>query len=340
MLNHPIRPRERLVKYDQLRQDDLKIFHERFQLEENQCHRPCPACGEDVGEKSFEKDAFTFCRCENCNCLYVNPVPTEELLGTYYDGSESMEYFHREVLLPSLDTRRDIMRERVLRMKPFVNESDKILEIGSSIGIFVEAAQEQGWHPAAVEINTELVNHLKQEFDIPVYQGFFEQHQGLPQEQNVVVMWEVIEHLLDPERALAKAHSVLAENGRLIFTCPNVAGIEFLAIGPEHELIEAPGHLNYFSIDNVEHLLNRAGFEVEHYETPGILDFVDVMGAIPEDSESIGDRFLTTLAKSTSEADWAAIDNAITTAIQNSRLSGNMFVVARRMKHASIRKCA
>ena len=329
MIEHPIRPRERLVKYAELRKQDLAEFHRQFQHEQNQQYRDCPACGEDDDRADFSKDGFNFCRCRNCECLYVNPVPTEALLGRYYDGSQSMEYFHREVLVPTLDTRREIIRERLKRMEPFVDGNDCILEVGSSIGLFVEAALEKGWNPTAVEINTELVRYLQRHFEIPVYQGFFERLDDLPNNQDVVVMWEVIEHLRDPELALRKAHAVLGDGGRLILTLPNVDGLEFQLIGPDHELIEAPGHLNYFSITTLEKLLSRTGFEIVHYETPGILDLVNIMNAIQAgDDSGIGGRFLTSLAEFASDEEWDAINQAVTTAIQRACLSGNMFVVA------------
>lgn len=329
-MEHSIRPRERLAKYSQLREIDLRRFHDLFCDEKNQDRRCCPACGQDNCSIDFTKDGFTFCRCQPCACLYVNPVPTEALLGEYYDGAQSIEYFHREILVPTLAVRRKIFRERVERMEPFVSADDRILEVGSSIGLFVEAALGKGWEPTAVEINTELVKHLRNTYKVPVYHGFFEQLR-IDDNYDVVVMWEVIEHLREPGTALHKARGVLGDSGKLILTLPNIDGLEFRLLNKEHELVEAPGHINYFSVQTLRVLLERHGFVIEHYETPGILDFVNIMNAVQSGGEqSIGGRLLIALSEVATHEEWQSLNDLITSVLQREKLSGNMFVVARK----------
>lgn len=330
-MQHKLRPIKLMEQYSKLREADLIDFISRFHKNEGHAHRNCPVCSLGQASKSFEKEGFDFVTCDDCGCLYVNPVPTDDLLTMYYDGFSSMEFFHENILKPTEDERKKIFHRRAQDMKPFVKTGDKILEIGSSIGFFIEAALKEGWDVSGVEINSNLVEYTKNKFNVPIYQGMFE-HVSFDHCYDMVVMWEVLEHIVEPYGLLKKIAQALPQGGRFVGTLPNIDGIEFKVCGKDHEMIEAPGHLNYFSIRTLEKLFDRAGFKLIFHSTPGILDFINIMNDIHKrDSGSIGDSFLTQLQGSIPKEDWDEVDATLTRVIQKNKLSGNIFIVAEKL---------
>jgi 2-polyprenyl-3-methyl-5-hydroxy-6-metoxy-1,4-benzoquinol methylase len=331
-MQHELRPLEKMNRYAQLRAADLAAFAVAFSKPENRAFRACPTCGEDRHQPSFNKEGFDFVTCRDCGTLYVNPVPSSALLSQYYDGFQSMAYFHEEILARTLERRRQIFSDRADMLAPFVRPGARLIEVGSSIGLFLEQALGRGWNITGVEINQALVERTRRELGANVVLGFIE-HAELPQEIDMAVMWEVLEHLAEPVAVLRKLASVMRTGGRLALTLPNLDGIEFTACGSSHEMIEAPGHLNYFTPATIERLLQRTGFKVLALETPGVLDFTNVMQEIRRSSSGagIGDKFLLRLIDSLPEADGQELDALVTRLLQKHKLSGNMFVVGEKI---------
>lgn len=331
-MQHELRPLEKMNRYAQLRAADLQAFALAFAQPQNRLARPCPTCGQDHAIPAFVKEGFDFVTCTHCTTLYVNPVPSAALLGHYYDGFASMAYFHQEILAKTLERRRRIFSGRADMLAPFVGDRARILEVGSSIGLFLEQAVARQWNIVGVEINQALAERTRQQLNVEVLTGFVEEIQ-LDEPIDLAVMWEVLEHLVDPARVLQKLAGSMGPRGRVALTLPNYDGIEYSACGSAHEMVEAPGHLNYFTPKTIEQLLGRCGFRLISLQTPGVLDFTNIVQEIRRDaaSQGMGDRFLLRMMDALDDADAMALDSVVTSLLQKYRLSGNMFVVGERV---------
>lgn len=330
-MQHELRPLDKMNQYADLRAADLIQFAADFARVDNQIFRICPTCGESHASLAFDKQGFAFVRCGSCMSVYVNPVPSPAMLSHYYDGFESMQYFHQEVLAQTLERRRRIFSDRADMLAPFVIPGGHVLEVGSSIGLFLEQALARKWNITGVEVNEALVQRTRRELGANVIQGFVEQVR-LPEHIDMAVMWEVLEHLVEPIVVLKKLSQLMGPHGRIAVTVPNYNGIEYSACGSDHEMVEAPGHLNYFTPENIEQLFARSGFKVIELQTPGVLDFTNIIQEMRRCKQPVGmgDKFLTRLVDSISEADSKALDGLMTQLIQKNKLSGHMFIVAQR----------
>jgi len=325
-----IRPIEKMVAYKDLRKKDLEGFLKKFTLEDNQVLRNCPSCNVKNNIFLFEKEGFKFVRCTYCDCIFVNPCPSMDLLSFYYDKSESMNFFHGEVLKNTTHLRKKAFKERVMYLSNFLKKGSHIIEIGSSLGLFVEEALNQGFLVDGVEINRELSDFVRNKYGIKVFTDFFENAE-FTSKYDAVVSWEVIEHVIDPLGFLKKCVTLLKKDGCLIMSLPNIAGIEFKVCGIQHEIIEAPGHINYFSPQTIEVLLERAGFKVKSITTPGILDFNNILNQIsllPHTKADVGSLFLKSIIELADEEEKDNINKIFTSIIQNKKMSGHMIVVA------------
>jgi methionine biosynthesis protein MetW len=91
---------------------------------------------------------------------------------------------------------------------------------------------------------------------------------------DVVVCVEVLEHLFEPQRALAEAHRLLREGGRLIATVPNVAHwrnrLDLALLGrlnPRGDHLSAAQpwrdpHLRFFTLRSLSSLVIECGFRI------------------------------------------------------------------------------
>ena len=77
-----------------------------------------------------------------------------------------------------------------------------------------------------------------------------------------VTMFHVVEHLPDPMAALEAAWHLLAPGGRLVVQVPNAACWQMLLLGERWSGLDIPRHLIDFRAEDLEELLEHAGFEL------------------------------------------------------------------------------
>lgn len=82
------------------------------------------------------------------------------------------------------------------------------------------------------------------------------------QQWDVVVMLHVLEHCLDPMRALRNAHALLRPGGMLIVETPNNACLGMRLSGVSWHWLDVPRHLNFFTPASLEAACRLAGFQV------------------------------------------------------------------------------
>ena len=98
---------------------------------------------------------------------------------------------------------------------------------------------------------------------------------------DIVLHFELIEHLIDPFKFIRSAHKLLNDKGIMYFHTPNILGLDNVALSynkfrPLAHGIFPPMHLNAFSTQNITNFVIRAGFKLKSIETPGNFD-VDIV---------------------------------------------------------------
>jgi len=92
-----------------------------------------------------------------------------------------------------------------------------------------------------------------------------------------IFMYEVLEHLANPSNGLKNIHKVLAENGVLEFSVPNMMYWRCIIrwIVKEKITISARRHINGWRLPEIENLLQEVGFKIRE------IGYVDVGGDVP-----------------------------------------------------------
>jgi 2-polyprenyl-3-methyl-5-hydroxy-6-metoxy-1,4-benzoquinol methylase len=89
----------------------------------------------------------------------------------------------------------------------------KILDIGCSIGIFLLTAQERGFETYGVDISELSAEYARKQFHLNVFSGTLEAAHYPDNTFDIITLWDVIEHVLEPGLLLAEAKRVLKCNG-------------------------------------------------------------------------------------------------------------------------------
>lgn len=272
-LEEEIRP-ERLMtaKQDCVEADRKFILDHRDQWVEV----PCPACDSSGCRFYGKKQGFVYVECESCGTVFTNPRPSLALMRQFYAGSRNYAYWN-EYIFPATEA---VRRERIFRPRAErVAETCRrlglsggvLLEVGAGFGIFCEEIQKESLFDRviALESTPDLAQTCRSR-GLEVIQEPVEDVR-LSERVDVVVAFEVIEHLFSPRQFIQKASELLKPEGLLVLTCPNVRGFDVSTLHMISNTFDHE-HVNYFHTGSLPYLVTRCGFKVLDVQTPGRLD--------------------------------------------------------------------
>ncbi len=216
----------------------------------------------------------TFSYCKACDLGSASPLPPPSAISNFYDLDcyytqgeshiKSVQRLFRDKILTKLAYWAD--KGRPVSAVDFMDRlphSAAALDIGSGGGSLLEDYARLGWTAVGIEPDGSAMSR-KPDRVISVFQGTAE---AIPEDVkgrlfDLVSMNHVLEHCLDPVRALENARTLLKEDG--IFWCevPNCGCYHFETFNICSEMFDAPRHLHFFTTASLRKMLEKAGFEV------------------------------------------------------------------------------
>ena len=226
----------------------------------------CNLCRGERFAHIVTEDGFEVVSCVGCGLVFVaNPPDDDERAKLYSfasgyhqalsDHDRTMAWHAREA-----DANLAVLRRHV--------RAGRLLDIGCSTGLFLNAARNAGWPGQGLEYSPDSSRIAVERYALDVRCG--ELRPGLypPGSFDVITLWDVIEHLPDPNATIALLHDALAPGGWLVLKTPNVDGLyPRLSRRLAGRLnfwghVEPPGHLFQFSAMTLGRMVREAGLEV------------------------------------------------------------------------------
>jgi 2-polyprenyl-3-methyl-5-hydroxy-6-metoxy-1,4-benzoquinol methylase len=230
---------------------------------------PCVVCGSDRYNVSFVKEGFQFVKCCECNLLYVNPQLSEQhVLEDYKDKQSLNEWV--DVLLSEKQQQYD----RQKKYRPALEvlskqypQKGKILDVGCSIGLFLDEARSLGWQPYGLEINRKALRYARETLGLEVHDKLIHETPFKPETFQIISLWGVLEHLSHPRDVLGHCHELLAPGGTLLIFVPNGHSLVTRIMHAKSPTFGGRNHLWYFTPQTLGRLLSEEGFEPGHTYT-------------------------------------------------------------------------
>jgi 2-polyprenyl-3-methyl-5-hydroxy-6-metoxy-1,4-benzoquinol methylase len=179
----------------------------------------CGLCGSEENQFVRRVRGFRIVQCNHCSCIYTNPRVT-------------WKYFQPNIPLPKKLSiyQRDYWPKRKRSADSFwqhassYRQTGYFLEIGCGFGFLLNEARTRGWMTVGMEIAQDEAEWGRQHFDLDIVTSL--QHKHLhPGQFDVVVLWDVIEHIPDVHSLLQDCYRLLRPGGLLFLKTPNGDGL-------------------------------------------------------------------------------------------------------------------
>ncbi len=194
-------------------------------------------------------------QCLQCGLVFMPTDLTPDALAQAYADVQDPTYLaHIQARIRTFDY-------NLKQIEPFLKGARRLLDVGSYCGAFMQCAQKQGLDVVGLEPSRWAAQVSRRRADAPVITGALAQMPDDVGPFDIITMWDVLEHFIDPAAELGHIHRLLDDNGKLIFSTLDISNWFARACGRRWPWY-MPMHLTYFTPHTLADLLARNGFEM------------------------------------------------------------------------------
>ncbi len=219
----------------------------------------CRICGAAAGKVLLNKHGLDVYQCPSCGLAFTHPQP-DCLAEQYNDDYFDLYRRRREFRLRRSDRR--------LGRIELIRRPGRLLDIGCSLGYFVEAALRRGWDAAGVEISPYAAREAR-DMGLDVRTGILQDAHFAAGSFDCVTMWDVIEHVTDPVEHMLEVRRILAADGLVVIGTPDIGHPVFWVKRERWRHLKPGEHIFYFRRSSIARLFEETGFRM--LPSPGVL---------------------------------------------------------------------
>ena len=261
----------------------------------------CPMCGGNAPIPSpYCDEPFRVVRCGSCRLWYLSPRLTAEAMSVFYRGESYFsgkdtgyaDYRKQEKSLRLTFRRllRKISSQGAIR--------DRLLEVGSGLGYFLDEARGYFQYRSGIELSPEAAKCAADLSGATMYDSV----SALPSEAqfDCIVALHVIEHIYEPVAFLRQLARHLAPGGILVLAAPDMGSFWRHAMGRYWPSFKYPEHVSFFDSRTLARLISEAGFSNPR-RLPYLHDFPlsEILGKLGLKAPRLSDRLRLPLPATT-----------------------------------------
>lgn len=216
-----------------------------------------------------QRYGFSVGRCGDCGLSFVLDQIDPAQLKKMYSDKEGFKHFNDAMINEKVYNRHDMALQEIRQWLQETTNFPRLLDVGAGSGEFLNMAREFGFEIEGNEISEEAISIAEQRYDIAL------RPQPLEKDErtdffDVVTMWGLIEHVVEPLSILNQAFRLLRGGGILYIYTPvwclyDDIGLGFSRFCGWTRLLDRRitlAHLQLFSIGAMHKVLTAIGFDL------------------------------------------------------------------------------
>ncbi len=239
----------------------------------------CLACGLQ-GRFWTRKAGRDIWHCLHCRLVWVpEGLVVSESGASIYEGETPVFLQDGNEVYYLDDTNLLSCRQKLEWVSGHVRQGARLLDAGANFGHFLSIARAR-FSAVGVDLSRAAVQWSREHFDVENHAAsIYDLPTDLCGPYEAVTLFDVIEHVPDPGRAIDALKGVLAPGGHLFLSTPDAGSVVARAMGSRWHYLDPIQHIVLFNRKNLSELLDRSGFEVigvrtlgHHYRMGYVLD--------------------------------------------------------------------
>ena len=147
-------------------------------------------------------------------------------------------------------------------IKQYGKDSGRLLDVGCSVGFFLEVAQEIGFDVQGVELSSEAIAMAKEGIREKISHADANEHiRRYGSCYDLVTAYDIIEHTQAPQAFLNDLYSALESGGIVAITAPDTDHWLRYVMGGSWSMLQPMQHTFLFSRRAIKVMLSKAGFQ-------------------------------------------------------------------------------
>lgn len=230
----------------------------------------CQVCGSKERDLKFQDGPIQVVCCRSCGLVYVTPRLFGEALTAVYGAG------YWQSSNPKVRGYANYASESALYLKTFgkrmalvqrwLPARARVLDVGCAAGYFLRVMQDHGHDVHGVELSAAIAGEAQRALGADrVHIGTLDEARVAmgyqPASFDLVTMWDVVEHIPEPQPVLRTLRELVKPEGRLILETQNVRSRWARLLGRRWHHYKHDEHLYHFDPSTITRLLGDCGWK-------------------------------------------------------------------------------
>ncbi len=232
-------------------------------------YNTCKVCGSSI---ELINEKYNLGQCNNCKLVFCLTIFSQDEFIKVYDDLYNNKDLHYKIhsvvqynmLLENKKIKIGFHRSKLLKKHVLNKKCKSVLEIGSGVGLIGSYIRKHDDKINYLGIEIDKEAFVKsQSLNLNTINADFSVMEKIEETFDVIMLWEVLEHLQDLNLFIKLAYKKLNSGGKIILSVPNYDKIHNYPDREKDAVYQdlPPIHLNFFTRKNIINVFEHHQFK-------------------------------------------------------------------------------